>query len=571
MLKNKLSYILYLLICACFYGGETIAQFVTTEELNIQRLFIEAQQEKLLGSNENAARMFSEVLKRDPANDAAAYELSRVYYSMEDYDQSLMKINTALRIDPSNEWYYIMKGDILEKQGELQQAAEVYLHLTKLNPRRPYYFEHLTGLYRKTGDMQKALVTLENFEKIGGITEEIIKAKFNILNDQGKTDDAIAELEKLVTTYPHNTEYMHLIASFCKQSGEVEQANKYYRKIIDIDPNDARANLALANTYKSDGADVSYLRSIQPLMSNKAIDLDVKVQELIPFVEKFAREDDPYLGDVLDELITTLVDQYPREAKVHAIYADLLSLKDLKEEARQEYEKTLALDQSVFDVWEQLMYLEVELEDFDALISTAENAMDYFPNQASVYYFAGLGYKEKNNASESLTHLEQALIMTGKKQALKVKVLVTLGMVYQQIGSFEKSKEAFEKALDINPDAVFIKIQYSIALSTRGAELDKAKSLALSVLEHDPENPFAEHALALAFFQSREYGIAKTWIDKSLSNGGENNPQILDLAGDISFFNNQIDQAVEYWQSAENKGLQTDQLRRKIVERRIVH
>jgi len=52
---------------------------ITEEEINTQKIFIDASKEKILGNFENAVYLFKEVIKRDKVNDAAFYELARIY------------------------------------------------------------------------------------------------------------------------------------------------------------------------------------------------------------------------------------------------------------------------------------------------------------------------------------------------------------------------------------------------------------------------------------------------------------------------------------------------------------
>jgi tetratricopeptide (TPR) repeat protein len=267
------------------------AQFerpLTNSELNIQKLYIDANREKLLGAYDKAASLYLEVLELDGENDGAQYELARVYEASGQNDKALTYINFAIRGSADNEWYYVMKGDILEGMEEYAAAVDVYEKLIALNPDQGYYYEHLVGLLERTNQLPKALEILDKHEMVAGVLPDLIFEKVDIYNQIGQPQKGIVELEKLVRLYPGNTTFLHRLAAQYLIAGDSDTARKYYAQILEIDPEDGKANIALAAEFKKSGDDLTYLRSIRGLMSNPAVTLDVKVIELIPFVEKFA-------------------------------------------------------------------------------------------------------------------------------------------------------------------------------------------------------------------------------------------------------------------------------------------
>jgi hypothetical protein len=87
-----------------------------------------------------------------------------------------------------------------------------------------------------------------------------------------------------------NIDYKYLAASYCKTKGMDDKALVYYKQILEIDPSDSRARLALAGTEKQNGDKVAYLQSISPIMSNPSLGIDVKIQELIPYVMELSEK-----------------------------------------------------------------------------------------------------------------------------------------------------------------------------------------------------------------------------------------------------------------------------------------
>ena len=113
---------------------------ISEEEVNTQKIFIDANKEKILGNYENAVYLFKEVLKRDNKNHAALYELARIYDVQKKNDKALHSIKEALSITPENVWYEMFLADIHDKMGKPKEAAKVYEKLVEQDSENTYYF-----------------------------------------------------------------------------------------------------------------------------------------------------------------------------------------------------------------------------------------------------------------------------------------------------------------------------------------------------------------------------------------------------------------------------------------------
>lgn len=559
------------MILVCTGGYAQFDEGLTNAELNTQKLFIEANQEKLLGNYDEAETLYQEVLAQDPLNDAAQYELARVYEAKDEHDKALEYINRAIRSSPDNEWYFVMKGDILEGMEEYAASIAVYEQLIALNPRQSYYYEHLVALLRRTNQLSEAVRVLDRHEQIAGVLPELIFEKVEILNELQRPQDAIPELQKLAALYPDRTSYLHRLAAQSMMAGDTAASRKHYQRILEMDPEDGKASLALATDFKRSGDEGTYLRSVSGLMANPAVGLDAKVLELIPFVEKYADNPRVPFAAELGEILSKLAAQYPREAKAHAIFGDFLYHGGDLQRARQEYEITLVLDQSVYAVWEQLMYLKLEQKDYDGVIATSEQALDVFPNQAMIYYLRGVAWSRKQNFEKASIELQQALIMSGRNQELQAQILVLLGQAYHESGAHDKCDDAFTRAAKLKPQDYTILITHARLIAGRGGSLDQAKGLALRAYTLSGDQPQVEHVVAWIAFRSGDLKTAREFIEKSMDHGGGDDYTILEHYGDILISMGETDMAIEHWQLSVERGNPSETLKRKIQERRLIH
>lgn len=103
-------------------------------------------------------------------------------------------------------------------------------------------------------------------------------------------------------------------------------------------------------------------------------------------------------------------------------------------------------------VWENVMYINLELGQYKKLLSTTNQVIDLFPNKAVTYYLSGVANHELGNKINALNSLNQALLMSAKDLVLKYKIYKLQGIIYCESGQTEKAEKAFNKAIEINPD-----------------------------------------------------------------------------------------------------------------------
>ena len=566
----KIYPILFLLLGGMFLSFNAQAQKTyTEEEVNTEKIFIEASREKILGNYENAVVLYKEVLKRDKNNHAAAYELARMYDALDKDDKAEKAIKMAIKLDKSNEWYQSFLADHYQKMKKDEEAAEVFGNLVKQYPNKEYFYQKQAYFLVRSKNNAGAIKVYDKIESKFGLTEELIGKKHSLYLGLGKQKKATRELQKLTKTFPSNLEYQHMLASHFQRIGETEKAKEIFQKILQIDPLDAQANIALANSKKGGGNEANFLSALKPIFLQEDVNIDLKIKEMIPHIQKVATTGDKELADAAIELAQILTEVHPNNAKSFSVYGDLLNHSERPKEALQKYMQTLKLDNSVFTVWEQVMYLNFELQDFDALLKTSNDALDVFPNKAKAYYLNGIANSEKGNYNDAIDGFQQALMMSAKNERMQSDIHGRLGEVYHNSKKYEKSDKSFEKALKLNPDAYTILDSYSFHLALRGENLDKAQEMSKRSIDLKPNEPRLQDTYGWILYKMKNYDDAKDWLEKALQNGGESMPTVLEHYGDILFQLNDKEQALLYWQKAQEKGSTSELLEKKITDKQL--
>ncbi len=100
----------------------------------------------------------------------------------------------------------------------------------------------------------------------------------------------------------------------------------------------------------------------------------------------------------------------------------------------------------MFGIRENTLAILDELKKYDELLSTAEQAMDAFPNQPKGYFYYGVAATEKGRYDDAVAQLEQALIMSGISP-LRLDILDQIGVALTRKKDYAAAGARFEQAL----------------------------------------------------------------------------------------------------------------------------
>jgi tetratricopeptide (TPR) repeat protein len=509
------------------------------QEIQLQDKFMAAVTQQQIGKMEGAAKLYQEVLEKNPKCDGCAFQLARIYSVTGNKIQAVEFAKKAAIMDVNNKWYKMMLAQTYEKIGKDKEASEIYKALAEASPfggdyNEEVYFQWVITLVRM-GEPMKAIKVLDEMEKKKGVSEEITIKKQTVYEALGDNKKAALELKKLADKYPYNIDYQHIAAEYYNKLGDKNTSQEFYKRILKIDPNDSKAQLATSAQNKpanSGGGDVAYLNSLKDLFKKPDIKIDDKIKTFLPYVNKIAEGKDKALAASGLELAQIIEISHPNDAKSYSLVGDMLYHNGKSAEALEKYKKCLQINKAIYSVWEQTMYVQDELGLYEDMLKTSEQATDLFPNQSVAFYFNGVANERKGKLSDAISALEQSILMSSKKPQIKLDALIELGVTHSKSKSYDKADKAFEDALKLNNKSSIALIKYANSLTSRGSA-ERAK-------------PMAEEALKISM---------------------ESDPSVLELYGDYLFKAGDKENAVKYWTKAKERGAKSMGLEKKISER----
>ena len=438
------------------------------EEVQLQDLYIRANQKKILQKYDEAIDIYKQILTKEEVNPAVHHDMARIYLALEKQELAIASAIKASRYEPDNIWYLMTLAQIYEGAIEPARAAEALSKVVAISPNEDLYDRWAVNL-EHAGQKENAIRIYDQADQIYGWSLDRSDSKVDLYLALNKEKDALKEIEKWTKKYPEDIDAWIRLARYQEFRGDDKKAERTYLKILDIDPNNEEA------LYKSqeekiiqgDGGDLANF------IADERIQLDKKIAALLPALESDAQSILPYCA--------TIVQLYPEEAKAFALYGDALWLSNRAEEAVTQYQKALGLNKGVYQVWEQLMITLSDIQDYDQLNDVSEDAIDFYPNQAGPYHFQAValyyledfdGARDANEealfiagqdsplleniailnsqilvAQGDSTNAIQSIVDMGEEQQTSA-LLELLGDLYVQAGDKVKAEEAWKKSLE---------------------------------------------------------------------------------------------------------------------------
>ncbi|ASU36044.1 Tetratricopeptide repeat-containing protein [Mucilaginibacter xinganensis] len=532
-----------------------------TDSAMVKQIFFSALSAKTIENNTLASELFEKVTRIDPANDASLYELALIKKSKSNYAEAQMLLEKAVTVNPDNEWYWNALAECYEKNNSIDKLENVFNELIRINPdKTDYYYDKANAFYYQNR-YDDALKVYDKIEELSGPTDDLLANRQKIYLKQGKVELAAKQLEQMIATDPNQIKYYLFLAQLYSSNNFSDKALKVLQTAEKIKPNSGLVHLALADSYRDKKDIEASYKQLTLAFAIPELDIEQKIKIVLGYLPRFP---DPNARASALELSRILTIAHPADAKAFAIYGDMLLQNEKLKDAKTMYQKSVTLNSQVYDVQEQLVRIDLGDNDIDAAIKDGENSLSLFPNQAWMNYLVGVARMQKKEYKKALDYLKNATSLELQDKDLLSQSYSAIGDCYHDLKDNKSSDEAYDKALTYNPDNAFTLNNYAYYLSLRGEYLDKAEKMSKHSNELQAKNASFEDTYAWILFKQKDFKGAKVWIDKALADDANKSGGKIEHYGDILFYLGNVDEAVENWKKAKEKGDKSPLLEQKI-------
>ena len=574
----RLKYIVSLIIFAVIFSTTALSQNnkgkrkqkkkELTEKQRYEEadLFAQGIIKKQIGNYQEALELFEQALEINPGDDAASYEKSRVLLAIGRSDEALIYAKNALENSPDNIWYKAHFAKVSRINEKYDDYVTAYAELAEENPYDLNFIYELAFAYQFTGDYRNAIIAFDKIEALMGINERITNQKTEFYSKLGEPEKGIAEYEKLIASNPDDTRYYALMAEYCSKNGFDDKAIWAYEKIVENNPDDPYVHISLADYYAKKGESEKSFVELKQGLLNPVLDLKTKINLLVGYYKDNLSAEQKLQALELSEI---LMEVHKGDPVASSFYASMLYENGEYEKARPYFKEIVKVGKANYVAWEQLLFCDLYLEDYQLLATDSEECIDYFPNYPLPYFFAGVGNFQIRDFVKALAFLDAGKDFVVNNNTLLEQFYSTLGDTYNELKNYEASYSAYDKVLKLNPVNSIVLNNYAYYLSLRDVNLKKAKEMAGKSVEMDPYNSNNLDTYAWVLYKLKDYKGALEWIKKAYNNSGSTSGAVLEHYGDILYQLGKENEALDYWNKAKEKTGFSDLLDKKIKNKKL--
>lgn len=551
-------------------------QAANTKLREAEFYFTEGEKFFILEDYSKALLYYQRALEINSGNATIHYKIAEVLARsnrQEDLLRASLSMENALQLEKRNKYFYIQAASIYTSLARFDDAARVYETMLKEVPGTEEYYYELAAIYQYANKFDEAIRVYTKAETVLGVNEISSLQKQRLYLDQGKTREAITEADNLMQAFPSEERYAMQLAETFAQKGMRANAISLLEKFVADNEDNANSEMLLAGLYRDNQQEEKARPVLLRLFDDPQVELNSKLIMLGAYNAEYNQRRSRQSRDTDREqfmitLYQKLERQYPLEGNVPIVGGDLFLAVGDTRSAQREYLEAITLGDVNFEVWENLLYIETQLAQWDSVLKHADIALEVYPNQGLIHYLQGNAFVQKKNYEEAIYALEQAKRLASDNAALVNDLNSMLGDVYHATKQYAKSDQLFEECLAVNPNNVTVLNNYSYYLALRKTNLEKAEKMAAQLVKSNPDNATYLDTYAWVLYAAGKYKEAKRIIERAV-NVSKPSATHVEHFGDILFKLGDVDGAVVQWEKARGLNGNQDSLNRKIENRKV--
>lgn len=529
--------------------------------LQAEATLIEAEKQLILENYSKAYELFLKAEELNPTDAAIKFKLAEVLVKNGENQKGLEKITKAVELDPSNKYYYIFQAEIFKALSDYKGAAKTYENLLANVPGNESYYLDLALIYKYQNQLDKSLEAFRAAEESLGLSEHIMREKQTIYLKKNDMEALKVDWLELIDQHPDQPEYLLELCTMLMANDLEEEAAPLMDRFRRDFPEDDNIYLLMSELERKRGDYRKALANLIIPVGSSDVQLTNKIKIInayLPFIQTDSMRRD------LVQIVNNLVTSHPSSFEALGYAGDVYLSLDSSDLALKYYRLAIQETKSNFGVWQNIVNLEYQAEEYDSLAAHSDQAIEYFPNQPIFYFYGGLAYTILKDFRKAVRSLEQGVNYTNDP-SLKALFFAQLGDAYNSMKKHAESDENYEKALALQPNNDHVLNNYSYYLSLRGERLDKALEMSSRLVKEYPDNSTYLDTHGWVLFIKGDYIKAYDYLKKASEL--EEDGTIIEHYGDVLFKLGQVEEAINQWQRAKKAGGTTDQIDKKISDR----
>jgi tetratricopeptide (TPR) repeat protein len=408
-------------------------------EDEFQEHFFEALKQKGIENYDRAVDALHKCLNLDSKKPVIYFELGKNYNKLKNFGAAEDHLKKAISMQPDNEWFLDELYDVYYQQDDINNAIKTIKQLVKYHPD---YKEDLAALYVREEKYKQALELLDELDAQLGISESRDAMRNDIYSITGNADDRIENLEQRIAKNPNNEDnHLKLIYRY-SQTGDRKNAYKAAKNLLKVKPESKFVHLALYKFYLQDTKVNDAINSVKIVLASPEIIADAKAKVLKDFVD-FVAKNAEYETDLID--ITALVDDN-KNAQTHSDLGHYYLKAGDKVKALSNFKEALKQDPKDFKTIKDVLLLQLDIQDYKAVIKNSERALELYPAQSILYLVNGVANNNSSAHKKAIDSLEMGLDFLIDNPIMEIDFYSELSIAFKALNNISKSETFAKKA-----------------------------------------------------------------------------------------------------------------------------
>ena len=537
-------------------------ELINKKEKKYLHHYFLAEKYKVLDEIEKAKLQYEICIKENPKESAPFYELSKISFSQGEFNEAKEYIMDAKNIAPENIWYLYLLIEIYNETNEFENQAKVWEDLIKIEPENKLYHFEAIYSYVNLGQLKKAIKLIQKAKHHISNTDDLVILESEIYTKDNNLEKAIEIILLQSKKNPNNLKFLQKLSELYILRSEYNLANKVYKKILNLDPENTTALLASFKINQTKFSEDNDIEIFLKIFNSRKISKEQKIDILFEVFSdnKKIQKYNEYIPKVLDVCIKYHSD----EVVFYVISGDYKLLINDYKGALDNYINSIEYGLKDKVIYEKILNIYLYKNEINQVLIYSDEALNYFSFEPIFYYYKSIAQMYKLEYSQSNQTLIKGLEFIFDDSTLKSEMYSLMGDNYHKLNNNKESDKYYDLALGINPEYILVLNNYSYYLSLRGGSenLLRAEKMIIKCLDltkEDPQPSFLDTYAWVLYKQAiiekdskikqNKLSLSKKTMDECFNLGG-NSAVIFEHYGDILFQLNDFEGAKEYWEKA---------------------
>jgi putative PEP-CTERM system TPR-repeat lipoprotein len=509
------------------------------------------------GSPEKAEENFKEAIEVDPKSPDAYISLATFYWSQDRIKEAEATMKKAVEVDPKNiganramAVFYAGNGREAEAEQYLRTIAtttptvsarlalaDYYIALNRAGDAMPVleatakdrdgYGEarsRIAAIQYAAGRTAEAHKTIDETLAADPSQPRALLTKGQFLLVEKKIDDAIKLVKAAVISDPRSVTARSTLGSIYASRHEYDEATQEFTEVLKLNPRSIMAKLELAQLNLNRGLPAVAVDYAQQAVSAKPDNLGLRVLLVRTLVGKGEL-------DRAELELRPLLAQFDKVSELHWLAGSIHLQRKEVAAARQSFERALALNPDAVEPLDALVTLDLRAGDIGHARGLIEQRLAKRPKDSALlvlmsrvhtfarepekaegvlrraievdasnrqpYELLGQLYLSQQKLDGALAEFEEIT----RRDPKSVSSYTMIGMIHQSRRNSADAQKSYQKALDVNPNAVVAANNLAWIYANQGGNLDVALQLAQVAKAQLPDQPDINDTLGWVYLK----------------------------------------------------------------------